>query len=757
MQNPEVPLLLSTLERKLAPPKAPQVLHMRPRAAAQLNILRRIYVAVACTLLLSAGVAALVWYQLAESAEVRKNLVLAYDMKTLTLQTLSMLEAAETGQRGYIITKDKAFLTSYMAARNDVPGYIQTLIARGSGNAHIKNLAYSLAILSRDRMDELTLVITLQDKQGAVAASTRIAEGRGQRIMSELRTVSANLLAHQEIVIKFLSQEQSKRVLGIRITIALLVLGIVLLALATAWLTGVYQRQRERALAEIRKSELINTAMALVAEVSNRSHTLVEALSRTTAALKHTLPEAAPMAWVAKTNGTGLSWTPVQPIVPGSPWAGYVMDGAIKTPGNCIDADVTHALATVNIQSEKLAMIGLSAQTSEIEPGTLRALATYSAEQLTQLAARERAEEQLKASIAQQLALFDGALDAIVVVSSNGHIISMNRSAQQMFVTASQDSTNLDFAALIDTAEGKEPPTFAGIRRYADGGGRVSEITAKRQDGETFSAELALSEVKLHRHSIYIAVFRDITDRRKAEQAKREFISTVSHELRTPLTSIAGSLKLLLHLSGKDLAPDAARLVNIADRNTQRLVKLVNEILDIDKLEAGKMSFTLTDAILEDVIDAVVEAISPMARDSGVSIQVVHEDAQTVVRTDTLRFSQALTNLLSNAIKFSPKGGIVQIRISLTAATALIAVNDSGPGIPPDFISRVFSKFSQATGPGLMYKGGTGLGLSIVKEIVDQLGGKVSFDTGPSGTTFYIELSLPGDVSVRDPDPPQET
>ena len=383
---------------------------------------------------------------------------------------------------------------------------------------------------------------------------------------------------------------------------------------------------------------------------------------------------------------------------------------------------------------------------SDIEPDTLRSLATYSAEQLTQLAARERAEEQLKASIAQQLALFDGVLDAIVVVNANGHIISMNRSAQQMFLTASLDSANLHFAELLDTTEGKKLPTFAGIRRFANGSGRVSEITAKRQDSETFSAELALSEVKLQRHSIYIAVFRDITDRKKTEQAKRVFISTVSHELRTPLTSIAGALKLLVHLSGKDLAPDAARLVSIADRNTQRLVKLVNEILDIDKLEAGKMNFTLTDAVLEDLIAAAVEAISPMARDSDVSVQVVHENAQTLMRTDTLRFSQALTNLLSNAIKFSPRGGIVQVRVSVTGTSASISVKDNGPGIPADFIPRIFSKFSQATGPGLTNKGGTGLGLSIVKEIIDQLGGKISFDTGPSGTTFCIELALPGDT-----------
>lgn len=231
------------------------------------------------------------------------------------------------------------------------------------------------------------------------------------------------------------------------------------------------------------------------------------------------------------------------------------------------------------------------------------------------------------------------------------------------------------------------------------------------------------------------------------EQIKNEFIATVSHELRTPLTSIAGALKLSIHNFSKHMPAKCLQLIDIAERNTQRLIKLVNDILDIEKLEAGKMVFNNADFILRDVVVDAIDGISPMAKDKKVIVQLEDEMESVSLHTDAFRLGQVLNNLLSNAIKFSPVDASVLVRILPGEIGVRIEVSDNGPGIPENFIPLVFSKFSQATGVGFANKGGTGLGLSIVKQIIEQMDGRIGFTTSSSGTMFYIELPIIGGTS----------
>ncbi|MGA0531657.1 ATP-binding protein [Hansschlegelia sp. KR7-227] len=234
---------------------------------------------------------------------------------------------------------------------------------------------------------------------------------------------------------------------------------------------------------------------------------------------------------------------------------------------------------------------------------------------------------------------------------------------------------------------------------------------------------------------------RDISERKRVERLKNEFVSTVSHELRTPLTSIAGSLGLLAGGAAGELGEKARHLIAIAHSNSLRLVRLINDILDIEKIEAGRMAFDLKALVVSDIVDQAVSGLKPYADEYGVAVEVDHGRDLLMVRGDADRLTQVITNLVSNAIKFSPRGDAVTVSLSADGEIVTISVADRGPGIPEAFRARVFSKFAQADSSDSRRKGGTGLGLAIVKEIVDRHAGAVGYRTEPGrGTIFEVRL-----------------
>ncbi len=361
---------------------------------------------------------------------------------------------------------------------------------------------------------------------------------------------------------------------------------------------------------------------------------------------------------------------------------------------------------------------------------------------------RDKIERQLRLQMTRQQAMFYGSIDALVIVNAEGIIEAMNPAALRMFkIERGNFSQNRHFATLLADDCPLRKAALLDMHKLEYEKGGVIEVNAVQQDGQVFPVELAISEAEQGEDTFYLTSFRDITERRRVEQIKNEFIATVSHELRTPLTSIAGALKLSIHNFSKHMPAKCLQLIDIAERNTQRLIKLVNDILDIEKLEAGKMVFNNADFILRDVVVDAIDGISPMAKDKKVIVQLEDEMESVSLHTDAFRLGQVLNNLLSNAIKFSPVDASVLVRILPGEIGVRIEVSDNGPGIPENFIPLVFSKFSQATGVGFANKGGTGLGLSIVKQIIEQMDGRIGFTTSSSGTMFYIELPIIGGTS----------
>jgi PAS domain S-box-containing protein len=339
--------------------------------------------------------------------------------------------------------------------------------------------------------------------------------------------------------------------------------------------------------------------------------------------------------------------------------------------------------------------------------------------------------------------LLEAAPDAMVVVNHGGEIVLANLQAEKEFGYGQDELLGQNMKNII-------PQGFA--ERLLVGGlssegtaltlqiAAGIELTGLRKDRSEFPVEIMLSPLE---SAEGILVIRDISARKHIERLKDEFVSTVSHELRTPLTSISGSLGLLAGQWASKLPESAARLLAIAHTNSQRLVRLINDILDIEKLESGHVVFNLSQVAVRSLVEHAIEDNRGFAENYGVRVRLDAASVELDVNADPDRLAQVITNLLSNAIKFSPADGEVLVAVEKNANYARVTVRDHGSGVPDDFKLHIFEKFAQADATNTRQKGGTGLGLSIVKQIVERLGGRVGFDDASGGgATFYVELPV---------------
>ncbi|MGQ3890109.1 MHYT domain-containing protein [Legionella sp. CNM-1927-20] len=239
-----------------------------------------------------------------------------------------------------------------------------------------------------------------------------------------------------------------------------------------------------------------------------------------------------------------------------------------------------------------------------------------------------------------------------------------------------------------------------------------------------------------------LIAIHDVTELKKTEKLKKEFVSIVSHELRTPLTSIRGSLGLLVSGVMGSFPDKAKKLIEIANNNCERLLLLINDILDIEKIEAGKMEFQLVEKDLQELVDEAVEANKMYAEKYGVEIKYKPLEEPLRINVDPARLMQVLNNLISNACKFSGKGNEVVISTQKLDEMARVSVCNYGTEIPLEFRPRIFQKFSQADATNTRGKSGTGLGLNISKAIIEKLEGHIDFSSSPEKTIFYFDLPL---------------
>lgn len=376
------------------------------------------------------------------------------------------------------------------------------------------------------------------------------------------------------------------------------------------------------------------------------------------------------------------------------------------------------------------------------ERGELRALHGMA----TDITERRRIEDALRLSEARHRAVLETAGIGIVTIDAAGLVDSFNPEAERMFGYAAPEVLGRPVTVLLPLPQvgGHQDPLERQLLAGETGAfGAVREVTCRRKDGTQFPAELSLSETILNGRPLFTGILRDISERRALEQAKDEFIATVSHELRTPLTSIRGSVGLLEAGALGAQPPEALEVLEIARHNADRLIRLVNDLLDLEKLQAGRMELELGPIQPRELVRLALAGVRGLSATS-LSLITARIDCHTEVLGDLDRLVQVLVNLLGNAVKFSPPRSPIEVRVGLTRPGRVrFAVVDQGPGIPVALQPKLFHKFQQLDGSDARARGGTGLGLAICKAIVEQHGGEVGLISAPGeGSTFWFDVPV---------------
>jgi PAS domain S-box-containing protein len=357
---------------------------------------------------------------------------------------------------------------------------------------------------------------------------------------------------------------------------------------------------------------------------------------------------------------------------------------------------------------------------------------------------RVEAERVIHDKEARTRAIVETVVDGIITISERGIIETVNPATQRIFGYSAEEMVGQNVKMLMPAPYHEEHDGY--LSHYVKTGekhviGIGREVQGQRKDGSVFSLELAVSEMEVAGQRMFTGIIRDITERKQTEKMKEEFISTVSHELRTPLTSIRGSLGLLIGGAVGDIPEKAVSLLDIAHKNTERLLLLINDILDMSKLESGKMDINLKEVKVRPFLEHAIEANASYATQHNVTYELGSCVDDAVIQADEDRMMQVMSNLMSNAAKFAPADSHVEISAVRHKHLIRISVTDHGCGIKKEFASQIFEKFTQQDSSDTRRVGGTGLGLNITKSIIEKHGGYISFVSEEGvGTTFYFDL-----------------
>ncbi|MCW5822042.1 MAG: response regulator [Cyanobacteria bacterium TGS_CYA1] len=389
---------------------------------------------------------------------------------------------------------------------------------------------------------------------------------------------------------------------------------------------------------------------------------------------------------------------------------------------------------------------------ANLEPDVVHTLNVV-ALQISQYLERLKFEQALHTSERKFKAIFDETFEFIGLLSPTGIILEANKTALD-FIKA--DKSSVIGKYFWDTpwwSHSKElqEKVEQSVHEAANGKFIRFESTHPDPDGVLLHVDFSLKPIVDDDGNIVLLIpeGRDISDKKEAEKRVSEFYSTVSHELRTPLTSIRGAFGLLEGGKAGDLSPKALRLVSMGKLESERLVRLINDILDIRKIEAGKLELKLEKLSAAQIIENTTNTLNSFAQDASIKLTSdVQEDGTLFADKD--RITQVLTNLVSNAVKFSPPESEVIIKARKNGAFYRIEVQDHGPGIKDSDLKKLFQMFQQLDQSDHREKGGTGLGLAISKSIVEQHDGHIGVNSKVGeGSTFWFEIPLSKQNEVK--------
>jgi PAS domain S-box-containing protein len=402
---------------------------------------------------------------------------------------------------------------------------------------------------------------------------------------------------------------------------------------------------------------------------------------------------------------------------------------------------------------------------SLVRDGTGRPL--YRISIIQDVTEREQAVEARRIGEERLAAIIGSAMDAIITLDDDQRIVLFNSAAEKIFGCAAT-------AAIGKLIDGFIPERFCKTHHHhIQTFGSTGETTrsmqsprtlyGRRANGEEFPLEATISQASLGGQKLYTVILRDITQRQRAEEVeklyfqsreldrlKTEFFANISHELRTPLALILGPVRKRLAAGG--MTADERQDLELVERNARLVLRHVNDLLDLSKLDAGRMNAEYAGVDLVRMVRRVASNFDSLAKERGVAC-IIETPGSLAAEVDPPKIERVLLNLLSNAFKFTPAGGNVRIAVRGVGGRAILEVEDSGPGIPPDLREAIFERFRQLESGADRRFGGTGLGLPIARQLVSLHGGSIRVEEprNRSGSLFQVELPLvaPGGTEVR--------
>jgi PAS domain S-box-containing protein len=673
---------------------------------------------------------------------------------------LGAIRSSESEQRGYLLTGDPEYLDIYKATVASSQSALANLKTATIGNPAQQQTLAEIEPLVAQKLGELRETIRLHDTGDRTAALALVNTGVGRDLMTNIRVLILQMMGDQQnLIAQHTSYSVSTNVWLLLVNLAGLALIIVLAVTAVLVMrrnAGMELTQSENRGDELHAAAVSRQAVSLKTEVLQNAilNSADFAIIATDAkgviqlfnvGAERMLGYAAsdmvnkitpsdihdPVEVIARAEGLTAEFGTV--ITPGFGALAFKASRGIEDKYELtkIRKDGSRFPAQVSVTALR------DDQTKII--GYLFIGADNSAAQAAIIAAKREkvAEEMFRRAV-------ESCPSGMVMADSAGRIVLVNGEIERMFGYRRSELIGQSVDMIVPGHLYAEhiqhrDKLIAQTEILYTPAGRIP--VGRRKDGSEFPVEIGLNPIHTDDDLLVLSVIVDTSERKRIDRLKDEFVSTVSHELRTPLTSISGSLGLLVGQCSGQLPQMAQRLLTIAHTNSQRLVRLINDILDIEKLESGRVVFNLSQVDIRQLVEQAIEDNRGYAEGYGVHIRFDTASADCEVNADPDRLVQVITNLLSNAIKFSPADGEVLVTVGKTDNVIRISVRDHGSGVPADFKDHIFTKFAQADGTSSRQKGGTGLGLSIVKQIVERLGGKVSFDDVPGGgTIFFVVL-----------------
>jgi PAS domain S-box-containing protein len=629
----------------------------------------------------------------------------ALDLDNKLWGILAAVRVAESEQRGYLLTGDPKYLEVFHTTADS--GLRAVAAVR---EAIVDNPAHQLALTEIEplvvrKFAEVRETIRLHDAGDHVAALALVRTGEGRELTTKIRGAALRMMEEQRYVTaRTTSNSISSNIWLLLVNLVGLALIIVLATISVL----IIRRTAGKDLAE--SESRTNELRSIMNDRKDAEKRLAQMEARSRGLL-----EAAPEAVVVVDRRGEIVLLNLQ----AEKQFGYRRDELLgQKVTNIIPEGFASRLLTdgVDVLAQQIVtgidLTGRRRDGSEL-PIEIMLSPLESGEGILvirDVSLRKDAEKHMAPMEARYHRVLEAAPDTMVVVNHTGEIVLLNLQAEKEFGyrrdgLLGQNINKIIPGRMAERLIAKGPRASLPLEISTE-----RQLTGRRKDGGEFPIEIMLSPLESAER---ILVIRDISVRRQTERLKDEFVATVSHELRTPLTSISGSLGLLAGQWASKLPESAARLLTIAHTNSQRLVRLLNDILDIEKIESGHVVFNLSRVAVRPLVESSIEDNRGFAASYGVSVQLDPTSTDVDANVDPDRLAQVITNLLSNAIKFSPTDGEVVVAVERGSGNVRITVRDHGSGIPDEFKLHIFEKFAQADATNTRKKGGTGLGLRV--------------------------------------------